>query len=136
MKLLMLYCPRFAFATHERSLPQAPEDARSESHTDCVVVLIHAEPSDSGDLPGVETKLVKNAKWLAGKFGSRRVVLHFFSHLGSETAEPEMACGVVARAAERLRASGYETAVTPFGYFCSLQFTVAGPSLAKVFKEF
>lgn len=136
MKLLLLYCPRFAFAAHEKSLPGAPDDARSGAHADCVVALVHAEPRDLDDRSGVETKLVKNVKWLAGKFGSRRAVLHFFSHLGSESADPAAAREIVGRAAERLRGAGYEAAVTPFGYFCSLDFSVAGPSLAKVFKEF
>ena len=135
MKLLLLYCTRFELATASKSLPGAEDDERAESHDDCVVALVHAEPADEASAGGVETKLVKNAKWLAGKFDTKIIVFHFFSHLGSETARPEFARDLVTRAAGRLRGSGYEAHVMPFGYFCSLRLDVAGPSLAKVFKE-
>jgi len=135
VKLLLLYCTRFELATASKSLPRADDDERTEAHDDCVVALVHAEPADEEASGSVETKLVKNAKWLAGKFETKTIVLHFFSHLGAETARPELARDLVARAAGRLRGAGYEAHVMPFGYFCSLRLDVAGPSLAKVFKE-
>jgi hypothetical protein len=136
VKLLLLYCDRFSFAAASKSLEAAPDDNRSGECEKCVVALIHAEPDDVAHTGAVETKLVKNIKWLAGKFESRQIVLHFFSHLGTASAEPAFAKELVDRAASRLDSSGYQTTVTPFGYFCSLDFAVAGPSLAKVFKQF
>ena len=37
--------------------------------------------------------------------------------------------------AERLRGTGYEVKITPFGYFCEWDLSVYGESLAKVWKE-
>jgi len=94
---------------------------------------VHAE---DGDGTKAVTKLIKNAKWICGKFDSRRVVLHFFAHLGEEAGSPEVARELLAAARDRLTASEYEATVTPFGWFCRLDFGVHGESLAKVFKVF
>jgi bisphosphoglycerate-independent phosphoglycerate mutase (AlkP superfamily) len=80
-------------------------------------------------------KTLKNVKWLANKRGLRHVVLHSFTHLGGENAEPEFAEAFIAELAERLRATGYAVWVTPFGYFNEWELSVYGESLGKVWKE-
>ena len=77
---------------------------------------------------------LKHVKWLAGKRGFRRVVLHSFTHLGGENADPEFARGFIEELAERLRGTDYEVKTTPFGYFCEWELSVYGESLAKVWK--
>ena len=78
---------------------------------------------------------LKHLKWIAGKKSWKRVVLHSFTHLGGENAPPDFAVGFFEEAAERLRSSGYEVAITPFGWFCQWEISVLGDSLAKVWKE-
>ena len=136
MKLLLFYAPEFWFRTHSKSIAEAPDDFREGRVEKCIVVFVHAEPKDAEDRTGVLTKTIKNVKWLAGKFDSRAVVLHFFSHLGSETASPEFAQALVAEARARLESVGFAVETTPFGHFCEFRLAVAGESLAKVFKEF
>jgi hypothetical protein len=65
----------------------------------------------------------------------KNIVLHPFAHLGGETAAPTSAEAFIAALAERLRESGYEAWITPFGYFCEWDLSVYGDSLAKVWKE-
>jgi len=60
----------------------------------------------------VETKLVKNAKWLARKWGTTRIVLHSFTHLGEQKADPEDAKRLIDRVQKRLETAGY-TVVRP-----------------------
>lgn len=103
--------------------------------TDAVVAFVHAEAGDPARQTKVVTKALKNIKWLAGKFDTRRVVLHSFAHLGPDKAPPELAQEFLQRMQERLTSAGYEVAVTPFGYFNEFRMHVAGPSLAKVFVE-
>ncbi len=100
-----------------------------------MVTFVHAEAEDEERLAKVVTKALKNIKWLAGKFDSRRVVLHSFAHLGKSKAEPAFAQSLLYRIRDRLEAAGYEVLVTPFGYFNEFRIHVAGPSLAKVFVE-
>jgi len=136
MKLLLFYSPEFWFRAHSKALPEAPDDFREGRRESCIVVFVHAEPRDAEDRSGVLTKTVKNVKWLAGKFGTRSAVLHFFSHLGSENAPPEFARDLVADARARLESVGFEVETTPYGHFCEFRLGVSGESLAKVFKEF
>lgn len=132
----MFYAPAWWYRTAERSLADAPEAEREEAVADAAVVFVHAEARDEDDRAGVVRKFLKNVKWLAGKFGTRSVVLHSFNHLSSSKASAEFALGVMDEVSARLEGSGYAVMRTPFGYFNEFKLHVAGDSLAKVFKEF
>jgi hypothetical protein len=77
---------------------------------------------------------LKHLKWLANRRALRSIVLHSFAHLGGESAAPEAAHDLLLRLADRLRATGYETAVTPFGYSNEWELEVFGEGSAKVWK--
>jgi len=136
MKLLLFHMPSFYYKTHAKSIPEAPDIDEEREIINCIVALIQAEEDDPEKGKKVLDKLIKNIKWLAGKFGTKSAVLHFFSHLSESRADPEYARDLLDRAAERLEGAGYETHVTPFGYFCEMKLHIGGESLAKVFKEF
>jgi hypothetical protein len=135
MKLLLFYAPEFWLKPFSKGLPDAPDAGGELSVEKTVVALVHAEPADADDQSRVVTKAIKNIKWVAGKFGSKRAVLHFFSHLAKEAATPELAAALVAAMAERLRNADYEVTVTPFGWFNEFKIHVGGESMAKVFVE-
>lgn len=120
---------------HSKNL-EGVSDCRDElSAEGAVLALVHAEPSDEERRAKVATRMVKNIKWVAGKFSSRRVVLHYFAHLGRERAPAEFAKELVEAVAERLRGVDYDVTVTPYGYFTEFKLHVAGESMAKVFVE-
>jgi Archaea-specific editing domain of threonyl-tRNA synthetase len=83
----------------------------------------------------LETKFVKNVKWIAGKRGLKAVVLHSFTHLDEARASPQFAEAFLQGAAARLRNTGYQVTLTPFGWVCEWDLSVFGESLAKVFKS-
>lgn len=133
MKLLMFQARRFWFAPFERTLPEAGDAPEAQEVKEAVVAFVHAEAEDEANPGRLETKFVKNIKWLAGKRGLRRVVLHSFTHLSESKASPAFARAFLQGAAERLRRTGYEVVVTPFGWVCEWELAVYGESLAKVF---
>ncbi len=135
MKLLMFTARRFWYRTFEKTLPEAPDHDKEEDLRDVVLAFIHMEPADAEDWAGVRTKLVKNIKWLANKWGFRKVLLHSFTHLAEEKAEPALAQRMIEETAERLRGAGYEVSITPFGYLCEWDLHVYGESLGRVFKS-
>ena len=90
---------------------------------------------DEADPSGLETKFVKNVKWIAGKRGAKNVVLHSFTHLAETSASPQFAEVFLQGAAARLRNTGYQVTLTPFGWVCEWELAVFGESLAKVFKS-
>lgn len=135
MRVLFWFCDRFAWTPTLKTLEEAP-DAAPDERTRAVVAFIHVEPGDLGDGSSAETKLVKNAKWVARKWEVQVVVLHSFTHLGEAKADPEAAKALIDRAEERLKSAGYQAVQTPYGYFNDLSIEAPGHPLARIFKEF
>ncbi len=135
MKLLMFLARQFAFRPFEKILPEASEASGETRVTDAAVIFVHAEPEDEAAPSGLETKFVKNVKWIAGKRGLRNIVLHSFTHLAETSASPQFAEAFLQSAAARLRNTGYQVTLTPFGWVCEWDLSVLGESLAKVWKS-
>jgi hypothetical protein len=136
MKLLLFYAHKWWFKTASKSLPYVPEIKMENSLDNAVIAFFHLEKEDEEKAKSILDKFVKNIKWLAGKFGTKNVVVHPFNHLSSSKASPEFAEQIMQQATERLKHSGYTILCTPFGYFNEFLIHVGGESLAKVFKEF
>ena len=135
MKLLLFYAPSFWFKTFQKVLEHVPDQDMETNCQHAVVIFYQAEAEDLERRGKVITKLLKNIKWLAGKFESKKVVLHSFNHLSTSKAPAEFAEGLIQEVRQRLKRGGYSVAVTPFGYLNEWKLHVAGESLAKVFKE-
>ena len=136
MKLLLFYVHDFWMKPHSKNLEGAVDCRDELSAEGAVLDLVHAEPAHDERRGKVASMMVKNIKCVAGKFASKRVVLHYFAHLGRESADAELARELVEAAAERLRGVDYDVTVTPYGYFTEFKLHVAGESLGKVFVEF
>jgi Archaea-specific editing domain of threonyl-tRNA synthetase len=135
MRLLMFQAKRFWWKTFSKTLEDAQDVEAEEVVDDAVVVFMHVEEKDAAARDDVFRKTLKNVKWLANKRELRRVVLHSFTHLGGQNAEPDFAGAFIHELADRLRATGYDVWVTPFGYFNEWELSVYGESLGKVWKE-
>lgn len=135
MKLLMFLAKQFTFRPFEKTLPDASDSSGEVQVTDAAVIFVHAEPQDEIDPAGLETKFIKNVKWIAGKRGYKTIVLHSFTHLAEASASPAFAEAFLQSAAARLRNTGYPVVLTPFGWVCEWDLSVHGESLAKVFKS-
>lgn len=134
MKLLTFQAKRFRWRPYSKTLPDASEQHEEKELTETVVVFLEAEKHDAGNTSTMR-QTVKHIKWLANKKQLKRVVLHSFTHLGGDTAPPEVADQFLQEVGERLENTGYEVAHTPFGYFCEWEISVYGDSLAKVWKQ-
>jgi hypothetical protein len=113
------------------------EDKDIEEKTEnAIVVFYHVEAEDKEKRSSVLTKLIKNIKWLSGKFNTKNLVIHSFNHLSTSKASPDFSNELIKDAKARLTNSGFVITETPFGYLNEWKIHVAGESLAKVFKEF
>ena len=135
MRVLFWYCDDFDWTPAIKTLPDVPEAEPAENRN-TVVAFVHIEPRDVESGSSSETKLVKNAKWLARKWETLRIILHSFTHLGQEKADPEKALELLDRTKERLENAGYSVDQTPYGYFLDLKIKAPGHPLARVYKEF
>lgn len=134
MKVLFWYVDELSWRPARKTLEDAEEGSPGEVAR-AVVAFVHVEPRDVDRAKKVETKLVKNLKWLAGKWDTETLVLHSFAHLGSEKADPAFAATLFAAARGRLEGVGYEVHETPWGHFLDLNMSAPGHPLARVFKE-
>ena len=137
MKLLCFQAKRFRWKPFERTLADAADAVDEVEVHDAVVAFLHVERGDTdAERDGsVFRQTLKHLKWLANKRDLRTVVLHSFTHLGGDSADPTAAHALLTRLAERLRETGYATHVTPFGWFNEWDLSVHGESLAKVWKQ-
>lgn len=132
----MFYVYDWWYKTASKSLPDAPDVDTEESIKNAAVIFYHSEAEDETKRDSVLQKFVKNAKWIAGKFNTKNIVLHSFGHLSVSKSSPEFANTLLNDVVERLQRTGYSVMITPFGYFNEFRMHVAGDSLAKVYKEF
>ena len=135
MKLLMFLARQFTFRPFEKTLPDANDGGSEVQVSNAAIVFVHSEPQDEAAPGGLETKFVKNVKWITGKRGFKNIVLHSFTHLAEGSASPRFAEAFLQSAASRLRNTGYQVVLTPFGWVCEWELSVYGESLAKVFKS-
>ncbi|RME42188.1 MAG: hypothetical protein D6791_18345 [Chloroflexi bacterium] len=133
MRILTFLARSFAWQPFSQTLPDAPP-AEAGAVTDAVVAFLHVDARDETQRSRVFRHTLKHLKWLANKKKFKTIVLHSFTHLGAENADPVFAQTFFDDLAERLRDTGYRVEITPFGYFCSWQLDVYGESLAKVYK--
>jgi len=136
MKLLLIYCSRFAYTPTVKVLDEAEEASGPAEYENILTAFIQAETADEDDMKGVEKKLVKNLKWAAGKNNTKRVMLHSFAHLSESKASPDFTSELFESAKLRMENAEYETLTTPFGYFLDLDMQAPGYSLARIFKSF
>jgi hypothetical protein len=135
MRVLFWYCEKFDWVPALKTLEDAPSAVAAEN-SQAVVAFVHVEPEDTKDGSSAETKLVKNSKWLARKWETKKIVLHSFTHLGDAKAEADEAKDLLESAQKRLETAGYETLLTPYGYFLDLDISAPGHPLARVYKAF
>ncbi len=136
MRVIFWYMDSFTYYPALKNLPEAEDVEKGAELKDSIVAFIHAEEKDEENASKVETKLIKNIKWLAGKLQCRNIVLHSFAHLSESKSNPEFLKNLFDRAQQRLESSGYKVSQTPFGYFLDIKLSAPGKSLARVYKAF
>ncbi len=136
MKILTFQAKVFRWRPYEASLPDTPPAEGGEA-SDAVVAFVHVEGKDVTEerYRSVFRQTLKHLKWVANKRGMRTIVLHSFTHLGGESASPEAAWEFFQALAERLRRTGYQVHITPFGWLCEWDLSVYGDSMARVWKS-
>ena len=136
MKLLMIYCTRFAYQPQIKTLEEFQDFTDGKVFENALVAFIHAEEQDEVEMKKVETKLVKNLKWAAKKNNVTNVVLHSFAHLSETKASPHFTKELFDLAEARMKNAGYTCEQTPFGYFLDIDVQAPGVSQARIFKSF
>jgi hypothetical protein len=136
MKLLMIYCDVFGYTPTLKTLDAFPDASASVKRENVLVGFIQMEEQDVALADKIETKLVKNLKWGAGKNDIKHIILHSFAHLSGSKADPFSTKLLFDKSEERLKSAGYTVEQTPFGYFLDLEVKAPGRSVARIFLDF
>jgi len=134
MRVLFWYFNELSWRPTIKTIESAP-DGESGSVKNAVAAFIHTEPGDE-EIPGKQTtRLIKQLKWLAGKWDTKNIVLHTFAHLGVEKSTSEFAESLLESSRERLESVGFNVICTPFGHFLDLKLDAPGHPLARIYRE-
>jgi len=137
MKLLLIYCDKFAYNPKVKTLENAAEINDSKEFKKIQTAFIQVEESDESEEreKAVFKKLIKNLKWIVKKNNTNKIILHSFAHLSESKASPEFTKSILNRVQKKMENAGNEVFQTPFGYFLDLDMQAPGFSLARVFKD-
>lgn len=136
MKLLMFAAFEWYSKTSSKIIESEADDFRTIKVENAVIAFIQFEEKDGGENRNTKIKkLVKNIKWLAGKFNYKNVVLHSFTHLSTSVLQHDIAKKMLLEARDRLARTNYNVTVTPFGHLNEFKIHVRGESLGRVFKD-
>ncbi len=136
MRVVLVHASKVSYTPAQKGLDNPDPSPESGEFEDLVMAFVHVEKEDEEKTSKVVTNLIKNIKWLCGKLGTKRVLLHSFAHLSNSKASPELSREVLKKARERLENVGYEVYETPFGYFLDIKIEMPGHSLGRIYKEF
>ncbi|MCD6595134.1 hypothetical protein J7L68_05595 [bacterium] len=135
MRVLFWYFEKFEWIPSKKTIENAP-DGEPGICENAVAAFIHTEPDDEANSSKQVKHLIKQMKWLAGKWETKNVVLHSFAHLGELKSSPEFAQKLIELASQRLESVGYNVILPPFGYFLDIKLDAPGHPLARIYKEF
>ncbi|MEA3505810.1 MAG: threonyl-tRNA synthetase editing domain-containing protein [Bacteroidota bacterium] len=135
MKLLMVYCDKFAYKTTEKKITSSPDISEEKSYNDVLLSFIHIELQDQYEINNMETKLLKTLKAAAKRSKTNRIILYSFDHLSENKANPKLYKEVIEYIRKRLHDDDYECYSTPLGYLIDMEMKAPGTLFGRIFKS-
>jgi threonyl-tRNA synthetase len=135
VKILLIHCDYFSFATTEKTkFAESGDICKSCGIRDALVVFTTVEKRDAENADSVLEKSVKEVMTGARRVGATRLVVYPFVHLSAETADPGTASSLINKFYEKLAKAGYEVVKAPFGWEKVFSLTSKGHPLSESFK--
>jgi len=136
MRVLIWHVDAFAAEPEQRGRSKIadaqPQPVRIEEG---LVVFAACEKADEGEPEAVATCATEAIVDIAGRLGTRTVVLHSFSHLFVELSSPAVARAILDAMQRQLEERGYTVSQTAFGYFNRLEIRAKGHPLSRVARQ-
>lgn len=132
----MIYGTKFSYTTSKKGLEHVEDIEQTKNFENALIAFIHVEPEDEQMLSNVQTKLVKNLKWVAHKNETNLIVLHSFAHLAEKKGDPDLTKAIFDNTEELLKNAGFDAEQKSFGYFWDMYVQAPGHPFARLFKEF
>jgi threonyl-tRNA synthetase len=136
MKLLLLHCDYFSFATTQptKFAEDVAEECKSCGIKDTLVIFTTVERKDERNPDAVVDRAVHEINVSSKRLGVKKLVIYPFVHLSSDTGHPAAAREIIDRLYAKLRENHYEVKKAPFGWEKVFSLTSKGHPLSESFK--
>jgi len=137
MKLLLIHCDYFSYATTRRTklAEEIPNGCKSCGMKDVLVVFVTVEKNDKSDRENLINKSIEEIKARAKEVGTKKLLIYPYAHLSDELSEPDVAVEIINELYKKLVAEGgYHVEKAPFGWEKVMSLTSKGHPLAESFK--
>jgi threonyl-tRNA synthetase len=136
MRLLIWHVDAFAAEPTERGRSKiADAEPQPVRVDDGLVAFAACEKADEPDPDAVAARAADAIADVAKRLGAHAVVLHSFSHLFVELANPAVARDILDRTQARLEAAGYHVSQSAFGWFNRVELRAKGHPLSRVARQ-
>ncbi|MBI1973474.1 hypothetical protein HYS54_01550 [Candidatus Micrarchaeota archaeon] len=133
MRMLTIHADFIEFEPLTKALRSAPDaEQKQERYEECLVAFCSVEKSDEGKEEAVALKAAEEIDRVAQQVKPARIVIYPFVHLSSSPSSPSSAIKVLNSLEPAVRARGYETHVSPFGWYKRFTISCKGHPLSEL----
>ncbi len=140
MKELIVHAEQISYeATKKTKLAEEiAEEMKKGEMENALWVRIAVEEGDEGKAAELSEKAVGDIAEVAGKVGTRKVMLYPYAHLlmGSNPSSPKGAIALIKKMEESLKEKGFEVMRSPFGWYKKFQVSCPGHPLSELSRVF
>ena len=137
MRVLHLHCSDFSYETKkETPVAEQPQNPKSESLESVLVCFTCFEKQDEARTEEIMKDYVENIRIDTDRIGTKRVLIHPYSHLSKQLGSPRLAKEFLKRLQDALLAEGFEAHRSPFGWYKTFTLTCIGHPLSEAYREY
>ncbi|MHB8633847.1 MAG: threonine--tRNA ligase [Thermoplasmatota archaeon] len=137
MKLLLIHSDFLEYKATKKAFPGAPDlDAASRAGRmeECLTVFVAVEAPDAADLAATVAQAAREIQDVAGRVGTKRVMLYPYAHLSNDLAPPSVAQQAIPALRSALPPE-FEVQSSPFGWYKAFTISCKGHPLSELSKH-
>lgn len=134
MRLLLLHCEHFEYATREEAIksPEPLENNESGSFQNVLVAFCTVEKEDESDPQRVVKEASRSVADVANSVKVRNILVYPYAHLSSSLGSRDASISILQSLSTELQAEGFEVHRSPFGYYKSFELRCLGHPLSEL----
>ena len=131
--MLTIHADFIEFEPVSKALRSAPDvPLQKERYEECLVAFCSVEKADEGKEEEIAVKAAEEIVRVAQQVKPERIVIYPFVHLSSQPSSPSSAIKVLAALEPVVKAKGYETHLSPFGWYKKFVISCKGHPLSEL----
>ena len=134
MRLLLLHCEHFEYATREEAIktPEPLQNNESGTYQNILVAFCTVEKEDEGGPQQVVGEASRSISEVADSVKTKNVLIYPYAHLSSSLSSRDNAIKILRSVYTELQMQGFEVHRSPFGYYKSFELRCLGHPLSEL----